>query len=126
MLLFNRGGNMLVRDPSNLIKEEVTTGTNTFKQVLISSDEAPNFAMRKFTIEPNGSMPLHTNEVEHEQYVLNGKAEVMIGDELFLVKKDDVVYIPNGVKHNYKTIGDEPFEFLCIVPNKKDKIKIVE
>ena len=24
------------------------------------------------------------------------------------------------------TIGDEPFEFLCIVPNKKDKIKIVE
>ncbi len=117
---------MLVRDPQNLIKEKVTEGTNTFKQVLISSGEAPNFAMRKFTIEPGGSMPLHTNEVEHEQYVLNGKAKVMIGDEIFIVQKDDVVYIPKGVKHNYKTIGDEAFEFLCIVPNKEDKINILE
>jgi quercetin dioxygenase-like cupin family protein len=117
---------MYIRKVSETKKYNITQGTNTFKQVLISSDEAPNFAMRKFTIEPNGSMPLHTNEVEHEQYILNGKAEVMIGDELFLVKKDDVVYIPKGVKHNYKTIGDENFEFLCIVPNQKDKLKIVE
>ena len=117
---------MLVRDAKDLIKEEVIEGKKTFKQELISSDEAPNFSMRKFTIEPGGSMPLHTNEVEHEQYVLNGKAEVIIGDEVFIVKKDDVVYIPTGVKHNYQTIGDEPFEFLCLVPNKKDSIKIVK
>lgn len=116
---------MLVKDLKNLVKEKVTEGTNTYKQVLISSIEAPNFAMRKFTIEPGGSMPLHTNEVEHEQYVLNGKAEIMIGDELINVKKDNIIYIPKGVKHNYKTIGDKPFEFLCIVPNKKDSIKIV-
>ena len=116
----------LVKNNKDIEKEVVASGTNTYKQVLISSIEAPNFSMRKFTIEPGGSMPLHTNEVEHEQYVLNGQAEVSIGGDSFIVKKDDVVYIPKEVQHNYKTIGDEPFEFLCIVPNKADSIKIIK
>ncbi len=49
------------------------------KQVLISAEEAPHFAMRCFTIQPGGKMPLHTNTVEHEQFVLSGKAEVTLG-----------------------------------------------
>jgi oxalate decarboxylase/phosphoglucose isomerase-like protein (cupin superfamily) len=36
-----------------------------------------------------------------------------------------VVFIPEGVIHYYENIGEEPFEFLCIVPNKADEIKIV-
>ena len=82
--------------------------------------------MRKFIIEPGGSMPMHMNSVEHEQYILNGSAEVQIGEEQLIVKKDDVVYIPAGVEHNYKTIGNEPFEFLCIVPNKPDEIQLAK
>ena len=34
--------------------------------------------------------------------------------------------MPAGQPHFYETIGDEPFEFLCSVPNKPDKIEIVE
>jgi quercetin dioxygenase-like cupin family protein len=116
---------MLVKKVKEIRKEKISAGSETFRQVLISGEDAPNFAMRKFTIEPGGSMPLHTNTVEHEQYVLNGKAEVRIGDELIIVQKDDVVYIPAGVEHNYKTLGNESFEFLCVVPNKEDEIKIV-
>ncbi|MBU2491781.1 MAG: cupin domain-containing protein [Bacteroidetes bacterium] len=82
--------------------------------------------MRKFIIEPGGFMPLHSNTVEHEQLVLNGKAEVIIGENKYEVKKDDVVYIPAGINHSYKTIGNESFEFICIVPNKEDKIIIAE
>jgi quercetin dioxygenase-like cupin family protein len=115
----------MVKNVNTFKKEKVNAGNNTFRQVLISPEEAPNFAMRKFTIEPGGSMPLHKNSVEHEQYVLNGSAEVQIGDEIFIVKKDDVVFIPANVKHNYKTIGNEPFEFLCLVPNKEDRITLI-
>lgn len=117
---------MKVQSVNSFEKEEVKAGKKTTRQVLISAEEAPNFAMRKFTIQPGGFMPLHSNSVEHEQYVLNGSAEVMIGNKKFVVKKDDVVFIPANVKHNYKTIGDEPFEFLCLVPNKEDVIKIAE
>jgi quercetin dioxygenase-like cupin family protein len=106
--------------------EKVSAGKNTFRQILIGSEEAPNFAMRRFIIESGGEMPNHTNTVEHEQLVLAGRAEVGIGDKIFEVKKNDVVFIPADIPHWYKTIGDEAFEFLCMVPNAKDVIKIIE
>ena len=71
-------------------------------------------------------MPLHTNDVEHEQYVLRGRARVVIGDVVAEVTKDDVVFIPAGVPHSYATVGDEPFEFLCAVPNLPDETRFVE
>lgn len=98
----------------------VDNGIGVTKKVLISLDEAPNFAMRFFIIQPGGSMPNHTNRVEHEQYVLGGRAKVGIGDEIFEVQKGDILFIPAEVPHWYKNIGEEPFEFLCLVPNKPD------
>jgi hypothetical protein len=76
-------------------------------------------------MDPGGGMPLHTNQVEHEQYVLAGRARVVIGEEVLEVQKDDVVFIPGGVPHSYQALGDEPFEFLCVVPNLPDQTRIV-
>lgn len=105
---------------------EVKAGTKTTMQVLISSDEGPNFAMRRFEIQPGGGMPRHTNEVEHEQLVLSGRARITIGDEVYEVEKDNVVFIPAGVPHSYESIGEEPFAFICSVPNLPDKIEILD
>ncbi|MEJ2052738.1 MAG: cupin domain-containing protein [Calditrichaceae bacterium] len=116
---------MSVKHAKNIKKETVKAGKKTTKQVLISSIEAPNFAMRKFILRPGGSMPNHTNTVEHEQYVLNGQAEISIRGEIYHVKKDDVVFIPAHTEHSYKVTGNQPFEFLCVVPNQKDEIKLV-
>lgn len=116
----------MIKNLNNFEKEKLSSGKNTYRQVLIGPDIAPNFAMRKFIIEPGGFMPLHSNTVEHEQLVLNGNAEVIIGENKYEVKKDDVVFIPAGIIHSYKTIGNESFEFICIVPNKEDKITIAE
>ena len=116
---------MFIKAESEIMPQIINAGIKTFKKSLISSEDAPNFAMRKFIIEPGGSMPIHTNTVEHEQFILNGKAELQIGENKFVVKKDDVVFIPKGIKHNYKTIGEEAFEFLCIIPNKKDLIELI-
>lgn len=104
----------------------IEAGTGTTMQVLIGPDEAPNFAMRRFSMEPGGGMPLHTNEVEHEQFVTRGSARIGIGDEEYEVKAGDVVFIPAGVPHFYESTGEEPFEFLCLVPNGPDKIEILE
>jgi len=35
------------------------------------------------------------------------------------------VFIPAGVPHWYKNSGDEPFEFLCLIPNEEDRIEII-
>jgi len=116
---------MPVRNVNDVPIEPVEAGTATSRQVLIGPDEGPNFAMRRFILEPGGSMPAHTNTVEHEQYVLRGCAEIAIGDETYRVTANHVVYIPANVPHWYRVEGNEPFEFLCIVPNLPDTIELV-
>ena len=106
-------------------KTEVAAGTGTTMQMLISPESAPHFAMRCFTIAPGGGMPNHTNEVEHEQYVLEGSAEITINDERFTVMEGDVVFIPGGLPHSYTNTGGSDFRFLCLVPNKPDIITLV-
>ncbi len=117
---------MPARSSHSVPREEVPAGSRTTKQILIGPDLGPNFALRKFGMEPGGGMPLHTNTVEHEQYVLRGRARVVIGEEILEVQKDDVVFIPGGVPHSYEALGEEPFEFLCIVPNLPDETVLVE
>ena len=115
-----------VRHAADVPAEDVTAGTSTTRQVLIGADVGPHFALRRFTIEPGGSMPPHTNTVEHEQYVLRGRATIGIGDREITVGPDDVVFIPAGTPHWYRTEGDVAFEFLCAVPNKPDTIALVD
>lgn len=117
---------MKVHRADDVADEEVDAGTGTRRQVLIGPEEAPNFALRRFTMDPGGGMPLHTNQVEHEQYVLQGRATVTIGDEQVTAEAGDVVYVPAGVPHAYRAEGEEPFQFLCAVPNEPDRIQLVE
>ncbi|MCQ3937034.1 MAG: cupin domain-containing protein [Chloroflexi bacterium] len=117
---------MTVKHSHDVEAKNVAAGKDTTIQVLISSQEGPNFALRKFSMQPGGGMPRHTNTVEHEQYVLRGEAVITIGGETHHVKAGDVVFIPAGAIHSYQNTGKEPFEFLCIIPNKEDVIRIVD
>jgi quercetin dioxygenase-like cupin family protein len=114
-----------VRKKGSRKLNEVAAGRGTSMQVLIGSDEAPNYAFRRFVMEPHGGMPKHTNLVEHEQYVLKGSGIIEISDESFEVSEGDSVYIPGKVPHSYKA-GKDGLEFICVVPNKEDKIEIIE
>jgi quercetin dioxygenase-like cupin family protein len=117
---------MIVRRAADVAQEPVSAGVGTTRQVLIGADEGPHFAMRRFIMQPGGGIPVHTNTVEHEQYVLRGQATMTIGDASFEVKAGDVVYIPAGTPHSYKVQGGEAFEFLCMVPNLPDRMELLE
>ena len=100
-------------------------GRGVSMKMLLSPDESPNFAMRNFIIEAGGHMPLHTNTVEHEQYVLSGHARVVIGDKTIEAGAGDVLLIPAGVPHSYETLGEEAYSFLCLVPKGVDVIEVL-
>lgn len=118
---------MSVKKLRDIPQEKIPAGKNTSRQILIGADEGPNFAMRRFILGPGGSMPAHTNSVEHEQFVLGGRAEIAIGDKRYKVEQNDIVFIPAGIPHWYRTLGDTPFEFLCLIPNAPvDEITLVE
>lgn len=116
---------MFVKRADAVPADEVKAGSGTTRQVLIGPDVGPHFALRRFIMQPGGGMPRHTNTVEHEQYVLRGRASITLGTERHQVSAGDVVFIPAGVPHSYQAEGDEPFEFLCVVPNQSDVIELV-
>ena len=116
---------MYVKSLKNIESTPLQAGEGASMQMLISPQTAPHFAMRKFVIKKGGHMPLHTNSVEHEQYVLKGSAKVIIADEILCAHKDDILFIPAGVPHAYEVLGDEDYEFLCLVPNLDDKIELI-
>ena len=115
-----------VQSADAFAQTKINSVTGTTMQLLISPEEAPDFAMRKFTMVPGGGMPKHTNQVEHEQYVLKGKAIIGIEDDTYEVKQGDVVFIPARAPHWYKAHGEEDFEFICVVPNRRDEIEILD
>ena len=115
----------VVRDSGAVPGRPVEAGEGTTIQVLLGPDDGtPHFAMRRFRMESGGGIPLHTNDVEHEQYVLRGRARMRVGEAVHEVGPDDVLFIPAGCPHSYEVL-EGPFEFLCLVPNAPDRIRMV-
>ena len=81
------------------------------------SDEAPNFAMREFEVEPGGYTPKHHHPYEHEVFVLDGEGVVIEGEVEHPLRSGDVVYVQPDEVHQFRNSGDRPLKFLCLVPN---------
>ena len=86
------------------------------------NDGAHNFAMRRFEIKPETSVPLHNHFQDHEIYILSGDGRFYndSGQEE-IVKNGDVVYIPPNEKHGIENIGNSDLIFLCLIPYLREE-----
>ena len=117
----------LVRRAEDVQYETVEAAEGMRKGVLVGpEDGAPNLALRRFVLEPGATVPEHTNEIEHEQYVLEGEYVVGMDGEEYTVRAGDSLLVPAGTVHWYRNEGDERGAFLCAVPNGDDEIRLVE
>ena len=117
----------LIRRSEDIEYEAVGAAEGMRKGVLVDERRgASNFAIRRFELDPGAEVPEHTNEVEHEQYVLSGEYVVGIGDREHTVSEGDSLLIPAGVVHWYRNEGDDPGAFICAVPNGDDEIELAE
>ena len=115
-----------VRPAADVPTTVVKAGTATEMHVLVGPQQGDtSFALRRFVMGAGGGMPLHTNLVEHQQYVLRGKAKIRIGDDVHEVGADHTLFIPAGAPHSYEVV-EAPFEFICVVPDKPDQVTLVE
>ncbi len=99
--------------------------TQKAKIAVLTPKEDKDFIVRKIKIEAGGSMPNHTNEIQHQQYVLSGEAKVVVGNNEYHAKEGDFIYIPAGINHYYEACFDSNYEFLCIINTKEDNIKMI-
>lgn len=112
-----------LRRAADVEYEAVELAEGLRKGVLLGDDQrTPNFDMRRFVLEPGARVPRHTNEVEHEQFVLEGDYVVGIGEETHTVSAGDSLLVPAGVEHWYRNDTDTEGSFLCVVPKGDDRI----
>ena len=116
-----------IRRESEIAYESVDAAEGLEKGFLLDETHGTsNLALRRFTLAPGGSVPKHTNEIEHEQYVLAGEYTVGIEGTELTVSAGDSIHIPAGAVHWYQNDGDEEGAFICAVPLGDDDIDLIE
>ena len=83
-------------------------------------DGATNFHMRHFQVEPGGYSPHHQHDYEHEILILKGSgtANSEQGERDF--SAGDVIWVPANEKHQFRNTGEQPLEFICLIPAPQD------
>jgi quercetin dioxygenase-like cupin family protein len=81
-----------------------------------AAEGAPHFAVRYFEIEPGASSSLDIHEHDHGVFVLRGRGEVLLGEEVAEISFGDAVYVWPEEVHQFRCVGDEPLGFLCVIP----------
>lgn len=68
--------------------------------------QASNFSMGNVTLDPNGGqVPWHNQEQEEVYFIVEGTAEMCLGEERKTLTAGHAVYIPSGVFHQLTNIG---------------------
>ena len=98
---------------------EDTNVSGVSKRILISAkDNAPNFTMRLFHVEPGGYTYNHSHDFEHEVFVIEGEGEVVTPDSSKPFTTGYAIFIEPGEVHQFRNTGQTRLSFLCLVPNR--------
>ena len=97
----------------------VAGASQVMKQLLVGREEGwTDHAMRLFSVGKDGHTPRHSHPWPHINYVVGGRGELRIGDQLHEVTAGSVAFVPDNVEHQFRNLGDEDFVFICIVPHR--------
>ena len=77
--------------------------------------QAANFAMGFVTLEPNGGqVPWHNQKQEEVYFLVEGEAEMCLGDERLMLTAGQAVSIPSGVFHQMTNRGDKVAKMIYV------------
>ncbi|MDD5349779.1 MAG: cupin domain-containing protein [Chthoniobacteraceae bacterium] len=78
--------------------------------------QAKNFQSGYIVLEPNGGQVPWHNQVQEEVYfIVEGEAEICLGEERQILKAGQAAYIPTGVYHQLSNnLKDKPTTFIYI------------
>lgn len=81
----------------------------------MSPIQCNNFAMGYVVLEPKGGqVPWHNQEQEEVYFVVEGTAEMCLGEERQTVTSGQAVFIPPTVFHQITNMGDTPLIMLYV------------
>jgi quercetin dioxygenase-like cupin family protein len=112
---------MKINHYSEIEKQPVedTTVSGVSKRILISAkDNAPNFTMRLFHVEPGGYTYYHSHDFEHEAFIIEGAGEIVTPGGVIQFKTGFAIFVEPGEVHQFRNTGKTRLSFLCLVPNR--------
>lgn len=81
----------------------------------VSPIQAKHFAMGFVTLDPDGGqVPWHNQEQEEVYFIIEGTAEMCLGEERQTLRSGQAVSIPPGVFHQITNIGEAPMKMLYV------------
>ena len=81
----------------------------------LSPIQAKSFAMGFVTLDANGGqVPWHNQEQEEVYFLLEGTAEMCLGEERLTLRSGEAAFIPPGVFHQLTNVGDEPATMIYV------------
>jgi quercetin dioxygenase-like cupin family protein len=99
------------------VRMEGVQGVSKANVIGLDNGWATN-TMRVFRLAAKGFTPRHQHDWEHVNYIIKGKGQVRIGEEVHEVKEKDFAFVPPNIEHQFENPYDEDLEFICIVPDR--------
>ncbi|HOO86175.1 MAG TPA: cupin domain-containing protein [Synergistaceae bacterium] len=80
-----------------------------------------DYVARHFTVKgKNSKTPFHTHDWPHYVFILSGRCNATIDGTVYPLEKGCWAHVPPNVEHFFESTGEEPLDFICIVPPKGD------
>ena len=76
--------------------------------------DSPDCTAIFMSLTPGQSLKLHSTPVDVFFYILEGKGNVVIGDETEEVTKNMLIESPKGIPHLLENTGEGLFKFLVV------------
>ena len=105
-------------------KAEATAFAGVTRQTLIGEGEGEgdvSFITRYFEVEPAGYSTLERHNHPHSVVVLRGRGTVILDENELDIEPFDCVYVAPGTVHQFRSTGEEPLGFICVVDRVRDR-----
>ena len=84
-----------------------------------------DFVIRRWDLDPypGDQAPPHVHHASDEAFcVLDGRLEVLVGEERRVLGAGEHVLVPAGSVHTFATVGDEPVSVLAVMTEEVDAL----
>jgi quercetin dioxygenase-like cupin family protein len=82
---------------------------------LSGADTGGAYCLLDIGLAPEMTVPRHTHTREDEAYyVLSGELEVIVGDEVFILRANDTLIAPRDIPHQLRNSGDVENHYLIM------------
>ena len=89
-----------------------------YRNFVLAGDDAGLACVVGYSeLQPGAGAPLHVHDGVDEIFIgLQGKLDIRLGDERFVVEPEHTIAIPGGVPHSFVAVGPEPVRMYTFMP----------